>query len=103
MGLELCKMETDIWLKDCGCCYEDIAVYADDLLIASEQPQTIVETLTNEHNFKLKGTNPMNYHLGCDFGRNENDTLHCASRKYIEKMEECYFNMFGSKPKLAVM
>ena len=33
-----CKMEPDIWLQDCGNCCEHIAVYADDLLIASKDP-----------------------------------------------------------------
>ena len=98
-----CKMEPDIWLKDCGTHYEYIAVYVDDLLIASKEPQNVIDTLTNKHQFKLKGTGPMSYHLGCDFGRDEDGTLHFAPRKYIEKMEECYCSMFGSKPKQTYM
>ena len=96
-------MDTDICLVDCGHCYEYISVYFDDLLIASKYPQTIVDTLNNEHNFKLKGNNPIYYHLGYDFGRNENGTLHFAHRKHIDKMDDCYFNVFGSNPKLSVM
>ena len=87
MGYVPCKMEPDIWLKDCGTHYEYIAVYVDDLLIASKEPQSVIDTLINNHHFKLKGTGPMSYHLGCDFGRDEDGTLHFAPRKYIEKME----------------
>ena len=82
-------MEPDIWLKDCGTHYEYIAVYVDDLLIASKESQSVIDTLINYHHFKLKGTGPMSHHLGCDFGRDEHGTLHLAPRKYIEKMEEC--------------
>ena len=103
MGHVPCKMEPDIWLKDCGTHYEHIAVYVDDLLIASKDPQSVIDTLINNHHFKLKGTGPMSCHLGCDFGRDEDGTLHFAPRKYIEKMEECYLSMFGSKPKQIYM
>ena len=49
------------------------------------------------------GTDSMSYHLGCDFGRDGDGTLYFAPRKYIEKMEECYCSMFGSKPKQICM
>ena len=75
----------------------------NDLLIASKDPQSTIDTLINEHNFKFKDTNPTSYHLGCDFGRDENGTLHFAPRKHIEKMEECYQSMFGSKTKQVYM
>ena len=44
--------------------YECVAVYVDNLLIASKVPQAIVDLLTKEHKFKLKGTGPTKYHLG---------------------------------------
>ena len=47
--------------------YEYISVYVDDLLIASKTPQAIVDLMTNNYKFKLKGTGPIKYHLGCDF------------------------------------
>ena len=73
--------------------------YVDDLLIASKDAQSVIDTLINSHHFKLKDTGPMSCHLGYDFGGDEDGTLHFAPRKYIEKMEECYQSMFGSKPK----
>ena len=99
MGYEPCKMEPDIWLRECSDHYEYIAVYVDDLLIASKDPNNIISILTTKYKFKLKGTGPISYHLGCNFDRDENGTLCFAPRKYIEKMEDSFVNMFGSKPK----
>ena len=60
------KAEPDIWMRDAGNHYEYIAVYVDDLLIASRNPQAIIDSLTNDPvNFKLKGTGPVEFHLGC--------------------------------------
>jgi hypothetical protein len=96
-------MEPGIWLKDYGEHYEHISIHVDDLLIASKYPQSVIDTLINNHHFKLKGTVPMSHHLGCDFGRDEDGTLHFAPRKRIEKTEECYQSMFGSKLKQVYM
>ena len=45
----------------------------------------------------------MSYHIGWDFGRDGDGTLHTPPRKRIEKIEECYYSMFGSKSKLTLM
>ena len=64
MVFEPCKIEPDTWLKDCGDHYEHIAFYVDDLLIASNDPKDLLDNVTNENNFELKGTSPISYHLG---------------------------------------
>jgi bacillopeptidase F (M6 metalloprotease family) len=52
--------------------YEYIASYVDDLAIASKDPQAIIDALEGApNNFKLKGTGPMQFHLGCDFFRDQ--------------------------------
>ena len=71
--------------------------------MSSTDPQGAVNALTNKHYFKLKGTVPISYHVGCDFGRHGDGTLYFAPRKHVEKMEECYYSMFGSKPKQLCM
>ena len=43
-------------MRDCGDHYEYIAVYCDDLTIASKDPEAISKTLIDVHKFKLKGT-----------------------------------------------
>lgn len=72
----------------------------NDLLIASNDPKRLIDVLTNKHSFKPKETGPISHHLGCDFSRDDNGTLHFAPKKHIETMIDCYCNMFGTKPKL---
>ena len=81
MGFELLKIEPDIWLRyDREDHYECIYVYTDDLLIASKNPKSAKDIVTNKHYFKLKGTVPISYHLGCDFDRDDDGTHHFASK-----------------------
>ena len=79
--------------------WEYIGTYVDDLAIASKDPKSIVDTLTDKYKFKLKGTGPISYHLGCDFARDEDGVLGIQPRKYIERMIETYVRMLGEKPK----
>ena len=47
-------------MRDAGTHYEYIAVYVDDLMIASHDPKAIVDALRSEPiNFKLKGVGPI--------------------------------------------
>ena len=104
MGFFPSKAEEDIWMRDCGDHYEYLAVYVDDLLIASKEPQKIIDQLTSApHSFKLKGTGPVSYHLGNDFFRDESGTLCFGPKKYIEKMAIEYKRLFGSEPKRNVL
>ena len=88
-------------MRDKGDHYEYIAVYVDDLMILSRDPQGIIDSLEKEHNFKLKGTGPVSFHLGCDFLRDDEGVLCLQPKKYIEKMEDNYQRIFGSNPKPA--
>ena len=69
MGFFPCKSEPDIWMHEKDSLYEYIAVYVDDLAIAARNPEEITNTLMEKHDFKLEGTGPIKYHLGCDFFR----------------------------------
>jgi hypothetical protein len=99
MGFQRSRAEDYIWMRMHENIYEYIAVYVDDLLIATKKPQDIVQMLQDVHAFKLKGTGPLSYHLGCDYYRDENGVLTYGPKKYIEKMVNQYTSMFGSKPK----
>ena len=99
MGYIPSKSEPDIWMRDCGDHWEYIAVYVDDLFIVSKNPSAIIETLMEKYNFKLKGSGPISYHLGCDFMRDDDGNLCYQPRKYIEKLLANYERLFGSKPK----
>eukprot|EP00985_Skeletonema_marinoi_P025401 scaffold18643_cov88-Skeletonema_marinoi.AAC.1 len=83
-------------VKD-GSYYEYIAVYCDDLTIASRDPKAITDILQKKYLFKLKGTGPLKFLLGCDYFR-EGKTLCAAPRKYIEKMDATYLKFSGENP-----
>ena len=99
MDFKPCIAEPDIWMRAQDDHYEYIAVYSDDLTIASKHPKAITDELENVHKFKLKGTGELNYLLGCDYYRDENKTLCMEPRRYIEKMDDTYLQLFGEKPK----
>jgi len=52
----------------------------------------------NYHGFKLKGTGPIEYHLGMTFRQNEHGLLEITPRRYIDKMVDTYMRLFGTKP-----
>ena len=104
LGFFPSKAEEDIWMRDAGDHYEYIAVYVDDLAISSKDPQKIIDYLMSPpNNFKLKGTGPIEYHLGNDYFRDEDGTLCFGPRRYIEKMAAEYQRMFGAAPKRSVL
>ena len=47
--------------------YEYIASYVDDLCIAAKDPGSIIKLLEEKYGYKLKGTGPIEFHLGCDY------------------------------------
>ena len=91
------KAENDIWMRKNGENYEYIASYVDDLCIVAEDPSIIIQHL--ELRYKLKGTGPIQYHLGCDYFIDDDGTLAYAPRKYIQKLITDFITMFGHKPK----
>ena len=69
------------------------------MAIVSRNCQAIIDALTKEHLFKLKGTGPISFHLGCDFFRDKDGNLCYAPRKYIEKCLDNYKRLFGRMPR----
>ena len=59
-----------IYMRKCptGDHYEYVAPYVDDLAIIMKDPQALVDQLmAAPYNFKLKGSGPLNFHLGYGF------------------------------------
>lgn len=79
--------------------YEYIATYIDDLTIVSKNPEAIIRYLEVDAKFKLKGTGPLSFLLGCDYYRDEEGVLCAIPKKYIQRMESTYERLFGEKPK----
>ena len=100
LGWTPSKADSDICMRDCGDHCEYIAVCVDDLLIASNDPKSITDALTSApHNFKLKGTGPTTFHLGCNYFRDEDGTLCMSPLTHIERMESQCISLFGESPK----
>ena len=97
MGFLPSKAEPDIWMQHVDNHYECITEYVDDLAIASNDPRAIIDVLMNVHGFKLKGTGPIEYHIGMTFCCNEDGVLSISPRKYIDKMVVTYQQLFGTK------
>jgi len=98
MGFIPSKAKHHIWMRDCGDHYEHIAVYVDDLLIASKDPSSIIKTLSDEHMFKLKGTSVVSFHLGCDWFHNGDGNLCYTPHQHVEKVMDNYLHLFGKRP-----
>ena len=101
-GFTPCKAEPDIWMRPNGDVYEYIAVYVDDLALAMLRPKEFTQLLIDKYKFKLKGTGPISFHLGCDFIRDDDGVLCLKPRKYIDRMVASYEQMFGEKPSTKV-
>jgi hypothetical protein len=100
MGFFPSRADADIWMRAQADHYEYIAVYVDDLAVASKDPGKITNELIEKHKFKLKGTGEITYHLGCDYFRDSTGTLCTSPRTYVDKMVDAYERMFGTKPRL---
>jgi Reverse transcriptase (RNA-dependent DNA polymerase) len=75
------KVKAYILMREGDGVYEYIAVYVDDLLISSRNPEEIVQTLQEIQGFKLKSDGQLTYHLGCDYFREKDGTLCYGPKK----------------------
>ena len=81
--------------------YEYVATYVDDLAIIMKDPQSLIDQLTAApYNFKLEGSGPLNFYLGCGFQRDTTGTLCMDPGKYIDRMMESYKQYFGENPSM---
>ena len=81
MKFKITKAEDDIWMRDNDGKYEYIASYIDDLCIVAKEPIKIIHYLESTYKYKLKGTGPITYHLGCDYYLDKDKTMCYAPRK----------------------
>ena len=88
LGFTPCINEPDLWLRDAGDHYEYICVYVDDLLAIMKEPEAFFELLTKKYNYKLKGVETPQYHLGGNYFRDPDGTLGWGAQRYITRMLE---------------
>ena len=99
LGFFPSKAEPEIFMRENDGLYEYVATYVDNLCLVMKEPEAFLTLLQSKpYNFKLKGSGPMSFHLGCGFERDSHGTLKMNPRKYIEKMNQGYEQMFGCKP-----
>ena len=67
--------------------------YIDDLLIASEEPQKIIQDLTEKFKLKINGDGPLEYHLASHKG----GMLVAQPIRYINKILKSYKKKFRDK------
>ena len=60
-----------------------------------KDPRSFLNHLIEVHKYKLKGDEPLLYHLGCDFGHDPDGTFYYQPKKYIGKMLSTYEHMFS--------
>ena len=101
MGFKRPLADNSIFLRpsSCGTVYKYIATYVDDLCIIAKKPELLLEQLQDDpYNFNLKGSDQLNFHLGCGFEWDSDGTLAMDPSRYINKMVQSYEQMFGSNP-----
>ena len=104
LGFTPSKVEPQIFIRKSSTrdVYELVGVYVDDLAIIMDNPEEFLTQLqSGPYNFKLKGSGPMNFHMGCGSGQNEHDVLSMDPTKYLNKMVETYKQLYGQSPKLS--
>ena len=86
-GFKPCKAEPDIWLRPTsdGKAYEYISVYVDDLAVAMKDAKAFTEVLIGKYKFKLKSTSELEFHLGCDFYRDDYSILQMQPKEIHRK------------------
>ena len=86
---------------DCNL-WEYVCVYVDDLAIAMNNPQQLIDKLKappekGGYGYQIKGDGPLTFHLGCDYTRDKVGTLYSQPKKYITNMVESYQRLFNEK------
>ena len=92
MGFTPSKAVPCIWMRENQKlkCYEYVATYVDDLCIAAQNPDKIIQTLKEDYKLKVKGDEPLSHHLGVDYTRDKEKTLVCQPKKYIDRLVDSY-------------
>ena len=89
LGFKRSLADDSIFLRQstCGKVYKYVATYVDDLYIIAKDPKLLLEQLKGKpYEFQLKGSGPVNFHLGCGFERDSNGTLCMNPGKHIKKL-----------------
>ena len=56
-------------------------------------------SIKETYSLRLKGVEPLRYHLGCNFFRDPDGTLCQSAEQYVERMHANYTRLFNEAPK----
>jgi hypothetical protein len=100
MGFFPCKVDPNVWIKNCKTHYKYICVYVDDLAVMMKDPQAFFDELSGpKWCYKLKGVGPIEYYLGTTFQRDPDGVLTMSAKSYIKRFLLNYEVMTnGEKP-----
>jgi hypothetical protein len=98
-GFSPCKAEPDIWMRLNGNLYKYVAMYVNNLCLGMLDPKSFKDTLQKKYNFKLKGTGPIDFHLGQSFSQNDDGEMEISAKCYVDKMIDTYVQLYGEKPR----
>jgi Reverse transcriptase (RNA-dependent DNA polymerase) len=103
LGFLSCKSDPDMWRRpaikaDGTKYYEYVLVYVDDLLILSKHPNTILQSLADEHNYRLKDVGSPTPYLGALIGKKQftdADLWFISAEAYLNKALDTIEEHFG--------
>ena len=104
LGFKPSRAEPSIYIRRCPDpnrnVYEYVASYVDDLCLVVSDPEAFLKDLKNNsvHDFKLKGSSEVNFHLGCGFVQDSTGTLCMDASRYVDKMCDNYSRLFPGSP-----
>ena len=100
MGFTPSKADPCVWMRENQNlkCYEYVATYVDDLCIAAQNPDRIIQTLKEDYKLTVKGDGPLSHHLGADYTKDKDKTLVFQPKKYIDRLVDSYHSMFKQDP-----
>ena len=77
-----CITEPDMWMYESDGIYEYVLVYVDDLAFVVRDPDGFMKVLQDKYKFSVKGTGPIDYHLGTNFSTDKDGILCMSPKKY---------------------
>ena len=96
MNFVLSKADGNLWMKRNHNHYEYIAVFLDDLLIFSKEPEKIAETLKERTGYDLKNESTPEYYNGADLQINSDSGYwEMSAKTYIKNTCEKIEKIFG--------
>jgi hypothetical protein len=64
-------------------------------------PRSFMDILQKKYNIKLKGTGPIDFHLGQSFSQNDDGEMEISAKCYVDKMMDTYVQLYREKPRKA--